>query len=120
LIHYRRNSKSIARELRINMTQGERTLWMRLRSRQVSGIQFYRQKPLGPYIVDFYAASVRLVIEVDGSQHKQPLQHEADIERDAYLNLLDLKVLRFNNWQVLEETDNVMKVINNTVDDLIM
>ena len=67
MLKYNPRLKNIARQLRENMTDSERLLWSRLRGKQVRGIQFYRQKPIGNYIVDFYAAKILLVVEVDGS-----------------------------------------------------
>src|SRR4051794_4161542 len=66
---YGRTLKPIARLLRREMTDAEQRLWFRLRRKQLEGVQFYRQKPIGPYIVDFFAPTIDLVIEVDGSQH---------------------------------------------------
>ncbi len=67
MLKYDTNLKQLARKLRTDMTDAERLLWSRLRGKQVLGVQFYRQKPIGPYIVDFHAPASRLVIEVDGS-----------------------------------------------------
>ncbi|OGQ65378.1 MAG: hypothetical protein A3F89_07175, partial [Deltaproteobacteria bacterium RIFCSPLOWO2_12_FULL_50_11] len=78
MLLYRRDLKQRARHLRNHMTESERLLWSRLRKKQILGVQFYRQKPMGDYIVDFYAPKVKLVIEVDGSQHLE----EDHIERD--------------------------------------
>jgi very-short-patch-repair endonuclease len=64
---YNRNLKRNSRILRSNMTDAEQCLWARLRRKQLGGMQFYRQKPLGPYIADFYCATAKLVIELDGS-----------------------------------------------------
>lgn len=63
------------------MTESERVLWSRLRGKQLSGIQFYRQKPLGNYIVDFYAPKAKLVVEVDGSQHIRAEHADKDVSR---------------------------------------
>ena len=103
--------KPLARALRAGMTEAEQKLWFRLRRKQVNGWPFYRQKPLGPYIVDFYCPAARLVVEVDGGQHFEPDQLEADRVRDAYLVSLGLRVLRFDDRQVLLETDGVVEVI---------
>ncbi len=97
------------------MTDSERRLWSCLRGKQILGVQFYRQRPLGPYIVDFYAAKVRLVIEVDGGQHFQQRGIEKDSARDRYLNQMELDVLRFDNRQVLLETEAVVRLIYDTV-----
>ena len=69
MLNYRRYLKDKSRLLRCHKTDSEEHLWTRLRRKQLLGIQFYRQKPLGDYIVDFYAPKVKLVVEVDGSQH---------------------------------------------------
>ena len=69
MLQYSENLKNPARDLRRNLTDSEQVLWHRLRGKQILGIQFYRQKPLGRYIVDFFAPRAKLIIEVDGSQH---------------------------------------------------
>ncbi len=69
-----------ARLLRSNMTDAERRLWSVLRLRQLAGLRFRRQMPLGPYIVDFCCPSLRLVVEVDGGQHGESRR---DGDRDA-------------------------------------
>ena len=104
--------KHNARALRVAMTDAEQLLWFRLRRKQLRGIQFYRQKPVGPYIVDFYAAHGKLVIELDGSQHHTPEGMAADKQRDAFLANQGLLVLRFNNLQVLQELDGVLATID--------
>jgi very-short-patch-repair endonuclease len=108
---YAHRLKQNSRELRSHMTDAEQKLWYRLRRKQVNGWQFYRQKPLGSYIVDFYCPAARLVVELDGSQHLEPQHQAADQQRDAYLVGLGLRVLRFDNRQVLLEMDAVIDVI---------
>ena len=93
-------------------------MWSRLRNKQIGGVQFYRQKPIGSYVVDFYAPKLKLVVEVDGSQHLEPEHSEHDQHRDRYLASLGLTVLRFNNLQVLRELDAVVEVIFNALGDL--
>ena len=97
--------------MRNNMTDSERVLWSRLRGKQLLGVQFYRQKPIGEYIVDFYAPKTKLVVEVDGSQHMEEENVAKDKGRDEYLAENGLKVLRFNSRVVLAETDEVVGVI---------
>lgn len=104
-----------ARALRANMTDAEQLLWQRVRPKQVRGLQFYRQKPLLAFIVDFYCPKAKLVIELDGSQHGEEAHRVADGERDAALTGLGLRVLRFDNRQVLLETEGVMAVIDEVV-----
>lgn len=104
--------KRNARTLRANMTDAEQKLWHRLRRRQLRGVQFYRQKPIGPYIVDFYAAQGMLAVEVDGSQHRGPDGMAEDARRDAYLSGLGICILRFDNLQVLRELQGVLEHID--------
>ena len=87
-----------AQRLRRGMTKEERHLWYDfLKGLPVS---FNRQKVMGKYIVDFYCASARLVIELDGSQHYEPTNKSADSERDAWLSQQGIEVLRFSNADV--------------------
>ena len=111
MLKYNPALKERARRLRRQMTDSEQELWSGLRLKQVLGVQFYRQKPIGDYIVDFYAPRARLVVEVDGSQHLTPNHAQRDAQRDAYLMGLGLRVLRFSNSQVLTELDAVVEVI---------
>ena len=98
-----------ARALRRKPTDAEQRLWSRLRMRQVLGFKFRRQRPVGPYVVDFICLEKRLIVEVDGGQHA--LQTSRDQSRDDYLASLGFKVLRFWNNTVLVETDAVVGTI---------
>jgi very-short-patch-repair endonuclease len=104
-----------SRALRSEMTAAEQLLWKRVRFKQVRGLPFYRQKPLLAFIVDFYCPKAKLVIELDGSQHFEEAHRAADAERDAALTGLGLRVLRFDNRQVLLEIEGVMEVIDKVV-----
>ena len=108
---YNENLKHASRDLRNNMTDAEKMLWSKLRNKQILGVQFYRQKPLLNYIVDFYCPFANLVIECDGSQHYTENGLEADRVRDEALAQLGLKVLRFDNLQVLNEIDAVVEKV---------
>jgi very-short-patch-repair endonuclease len=108
---YRKNLKMPSRELRGNMTDAEQILWQHLRRKQMHGVQFYRQKPLGPYILDFFAPGAGLVVEVDGGQHYEAEHLERDRQRDQCLADEGLLVLRFNNREVLLETEAVLERI---------
>lgn len=108
---YNKNLKQASRDLRNNMTEAEKLLWSKLRNKQILGLQFYRQKPLLNFIVDFYCPSANLVIECDGSQHYTEEGLDADRVRDEALAQLGLKVLRFDNWQVLNEIDRVVEKV---------
>ena len=87
-----------AKELRKNMTQEERKLWYPYLSKHP--LRFYRQKIIGHYICDFYCPVIRLVIELDGSQHYTEKEEEYDKKRTAFLESCHIKVIRFYNGQV--------------------
>lgn len=108
---YNKYLKLPARDLRSNMTDAEQLLWQRLRRKQILGLQFYRQKPLLNFIVDFYCSAANLVIECDGGPHFTVEGLEADRVRDQALAQLGLIVLRFDNRQVLAEIDAVVEQI---------
>jgi very-short-patch-repair endonuclease len=108
MIRYKGHLKNRARHLCKNMTDSERVLWSRLRGKQMFGIQVYRQKPIGEYIVDFFIPKAKLVIEVDGSQHSVSENVARDQRRDAYMNSVGLQVLRFNSNAVLKETARLL------------
>jgi very-short-patch-repair endonuclease len=113
---YGRKLKASSRELRKQMTDAERALWQRVRRKQIHGLQFYRQKPLHSFIVDFYCPAAKLVIELDGSQHFEPEHQARDRQRDAQLSASGLRVLRFDNRQVLREMDAVLEVVRREVE----
>jgi len=101
--------KPIAREKRKQPTKAENLLWQHLHNYQVHGFKFRRQHCIGQFIVDFYCARARLVIEIDGPIHQY--QGEQDNIRQEYLESLDLKVFRFSNDAVLNEPDKIIKQI---------
>ena len=87
------------------MTKEERRLWYDFLKLQPQ--VFNRQKVIGRYIVDFYCAEAKLVIELDGSQHCEAVGIEKDAERDDYLKSLGLTVLRYSNLDVMQNFDGV-------------
>ena len=102
-----------ARRLRREMTPHERKLWyLFLRKYPV---KIYKQRIIGRFIVDFYCASAKLVIEVDGSQHYEPQGMTYDAERSAFLSSLDLEVLRFSNRDIDREFHGVCEQIDITI-----
>ncbi|MDD4963441.1 MAG: endonuclease domain-containing protein [Gallionella sp.] len=117
---YQPTLKPYSRALRINMTDAEQMLWSKLRRKQILGVQFYRQKPLARYIVDFYCAAANLVIELDGAQHFESAAQASDERRTQELEALGLQILRFDNLQVLKELDAVMNVIFDAVEKRIL
>ena len=115
VIYYNKKLKNTARTLRKNMTDAERLLWSRIRRKQIEGYQFYRQKTIADYIVDFYCPAVKLIIEVDGSQHYEEKGMIKDRIRDEYMSRLGFKVLRIPTTDVLESVDDVVDLICDTV-----
>ncbi len=109
MLPYNRKLKDRSRQLRTEMTDAEKLFWAKVRRKQLNGYQFYRQKTLGNYIVDFYCPKANLVVEIDGSQHYEKTAIEYDSIRDDYLRAQGLKVLRFSNLEVLQNTTAVME-----------
>ncbi len=108
-----RMTSPMARRLRQAPTDAERKLWSLLRRKQLDGVRFRRQQPIGPYFVDFFCSSCRLVIEVDGGQHDT--NREADEKRTAWLATRGYRVLRFWNNEVLTNPDGVFETIRETL-----
>ena len=102
-----------AKNLRKNMTKEERHLWYDF-LRQYP-IRFTRQKVIGKYIVDFYCAQAKLVIELDGSQHYEPDNMQNDAERTGFLNAYGLTVLRIPNNEVMNNFTGVCQYIDTAV-----
>lgn len=115
ILPFAKGLKDYARQLRQSMTESEQNLWNRIRRKQICRTQFYRQKPIGPYILDFYSKHPKLAIELDGKHHYLSEQREYDIERDTYLSGYDIKVVRFSNFEVLNDIDGVLKKISKVI-----
>ncbi|MBN2550818.1 MAG: endonuclease domain-containing protein [Anaerolineales bacterium] len=98
-----------AREMRREMTPAERRLWGRLRANRLEGWHFRRQQVIDGFIVDFYCHQGELVVEVDGDVHAA--QEEYDARRDEALRRRGLRVIRFTNRQVMNETERVLEAI---------
>ena len=109
MISYNPRLKILARELRMNMTDAERLLWSKIRGKRLKGRQFYRQKPIGNHIVDFYCPSAKLIIELDGGQHFTEEGKQKDRIRDSHLADLGLKIRRYSDIDVLKNVDGVLK-----------
>ncbi len=110
--------KDRRRELRTNQTKTEKILWNFLRKKQIHRIRFCRQFGIGYYIADFYAPSLRLAIEVDGKQHESEDSLIYDNERDNYFRSLNIQVLRFKNEDILDDVENVVRIIKNYIGKL--
>jgi len=104
-----------ARALRHGMTSHERMLWAALRKRRMAGFQFYRQRPIHGYIVDFYCPAAGLVIELDGHQHSSRSAMAYDAVRTQVLNASGLCVLRFPNHRIESDIAAVIHEIRKTL-----
>ncbi|MBQ8768878.1 MAG: endonuclease domain-containing protein [Oscillospiraceae bacterium] len=99
-----------ARKLRQDMTPQERKLWYLFL--QKYPVKIYKQRIIGSYIADFYCASAKLVIEVDGSQHYFEKEQQKDTNRSAYFESLGLHVIRYSNADINERFDRVCESIH--------
>jgi very-short-patch-repair endonuclease len=108
---YNTRLKQISRQLRSNMTDAEKLLWSRLRAKQLKGRQFYRQRIIGDYIVDFYCPKANLIIELDGSQHYAVEGIKKDKMRDNYIREQGYKILRFSDKEIFENLTGVIERI---------
>jgi very-short-patch-repair endonuclease len=102
-----------ARLLRKNMTQAEKKLWFQFLSRHK--VRFLKQRPIDQYIVDFYCASHKLAIEIDGGAHYTDSGIDYDKQRTELLNLYGVKVIRFRNDEVINNFESVCKRINKII-----
>ena len=94
------------------MTDAEQLIWSKIRRKQISDFQFYRQKNIGHYIVDFYCPKGKLIVEIDGGQHYQIDGMKKDQKRDSYLQQLGFSVLRFSDIDALKNIDGVVERIH--------
>ncbi len=95
--------------LRQPLSPPEALLWSRLRNRQLGGLKFRRQHPIGSYIVDFYCAEARLVIELDGDSHTEQIEYDA--KRTLWIGEQGHREIRFWNREVLQNLDGVLQMI---------
>jgi very-short-patch-repair endonuclease len=117
MLRYNKRLAGVSRALRKNMTDAERHLWSKVRMRQIGGCQFYRQRIIGEYIVDFYCPRAKLVVEVDGAKHSFTEVKAADEKRNEYLKNKGLKIIRFNDIEVLRNMEGVVEIIHENVKD---
>ena len=98
-----------ARTLRANETSAEQVLWSHLRNRQLGGLKFVRQAPIGPYFADLVCRERRFVIEVDGATHANPTEIASDLKREKQLENLGYRVVRVTNEDVYSNIDGVLE-----------
>jgi len=110
-LKYNSNLKLLGRRLRDNLTDAEKLLWRKIRKKQIGNLQFYRQRPIGSYIADFYCDKAKLIIEIDGGQHYEKENILKDRTRDEYFRKIGLRVVRFTNLDILKNIDNVVESV---------
>jgi very-short-patch-repair endonuclease len=109
--------KGFAQQMRQQPTPAEAALWRRLRGRRVGGVKFRRQHAIAGFIVDFVCLERFVIVEVDGTIHDLPDQQERDALRQAHLESLGYRVLRFTNGDVLGSIEAVLEVIGAAVEE---
>lgn len=106
IINYRSDLRQKANNLRKTGILAEVIMWNQLKARQIYNYRFRHQKPIGPYIVDFYCPKLKLVIEIDGYSHKDKINY--DQKRDKYLQSLNLNILHFKDKEILNSIENII------------
>ena len=106
----RRGERDKRKSLRSAATAAEKKLWQFLKAKQ-SGAKFRRQYSVDAYVLDFYAAQLRLAIEIDGDSHFTPAAIAYDQERTAYLEAFGIEVMRFTNLEISENNEAVLEKI---------
>ena len=93
------------------MSPTEKTLWSKLRDHQLAGLHIRRQQPIGHFVADFYCATAKLVIEIDGDSHSEPSQQAYDALRTRWLVSQGYRVIRFTNDDVAKRLTGVLLAI---------
>ena len=114
-IYYNPKLKELARQHRNNSTKAEIKIWKYLKSKRMRGYDFHRQKPIDEYIVDFFCNKLQLAIECDGYSHEILEVYEKDVKKTKRLNDLGVYVLRFSDFQIMNDIDNVIRAIEDYI-----
>jgi len=109
--YIKRKNIDKCRKLRRGQTEAEKKLWSILRNRQLTGVKFRRQFPIGDYILDFYAPEYQLGIEADGGQHYENDVKEKDDIRRKELSMVGVEIIRFNDNEILRNIEGVCESI---------
>jgi very-short-patch-repair endonuclease len=115
IIPYNPRLKQRARYLRNNSTKSEAFLWNYLKGKQILGFDFHRQRPVDNFIIDFFCQELYLAIELDGYSHFLDSRMETDLRKEKRLSELGIKLIRFWDDEVLNDLENVLRVIEITV-----
>ena len=118
IIPYNPKLKELARQLRNNSTKSEIRLWFYLKNKKMMGFDFHRQKPLGNFIVDFFCVELMLAIELDGLTHEFEEVQKKDFLKTEFLLSYGITLLRFNDNEVMNDLDNVIRAIEHTIENI--
>ena len=110
-LHSRASLKPRRRELRAQLTPAEARLWLHVQRGQLAERKFRRQHSIGRYVVDFYCPGEKLIVELDGAAHGHDVAWRRDEQRTQYFSAVGLRVLRFENRDVMENLDGVLAQI---------
>jgi len=111
IIPYNPKLTALARKLRNESTETEIYLWLKLKGKQMYGYDFHRQKPIDNYILDFFCYDLLLGIEVDGYSHEIEGVYNKDRIKEKRMNELGITILRFSDFEVLKDMENVIRAI---------
>ncbi len=111
MLSYNKNLKPYSRKLRRGLTDAELLLWSKIRGKQLKGHQFYRQKIIGDFIVDFYCPKAKLIVELDGGQHYSEDGKARDKIRDDFMAKTGQRVCRFSDSEVFQNINSVLEMI---------
>ena len=111
IIPYNPKLTALARKLRNESTETEIYLWLKLKEKQMYGYDFHRQKPIDNYILDFFCYDLLLGIEVDGYSHEILEVYNKDKIKEKRMNELGITILRFSDFEVLRDMENVIRAI---------
>ena len=109
MLYQNPEQKTLRQKLRNGATDSERKMWSALRQKQILGLKFTRQYGIGKFVVDFYCPTLRLAIELDGSQHMEQAAKEHDEKRTNFINSQAIQVIRFYDNEVLNNLEGVIE-----------
>lgn len=107
------SQKELRRKLRKNATPFEKLFWYQVRNRQFNNLKFRRQHTIGNYIVDFYCAELKLIIEVDGDSHSRFQTIIYDTVRSEYFVSLGYTIIRYQNRDIRNNIQGVLYNLTN-------
>jgi very-short-patch-repair endonuclease len=117
ILPYNPKLNSLAKALRQNMTFAKILIWNELKQKKMSGFDFDRQRPIDNFIVDFYCKDLMLAIEIDGISHDSEEVYQEDIKRQAKLESYGISFLRFDDREVRNDIENVIRMIEGWIED---